>query len=179
MSSDLIVRSSRPLASLLPELRAALAELDSSLLVTEVRPIADLVDRAVSPRRFLLSLIAGFSAIGLLLASLGIYGVISYGVTQRAQEIGVRMALGATSRDVRRQVMGETLKLVAAGLGVGLIAALALARLIDALLFGTSPSDPTTFVTAALVLVTVAALAGYVPALRASRVDPMTALRAE
>jgi predicted permease len=179
VSSDLIVRSSRPVASLLPELRAALAELDSSLLVTEVRPIADLVDRAVSPRRFLLSLIGGFSAIGLLLASLGIYGVISYGVTQRAQEIGVRMALGATSRDVRRQVMGETLKLVAAGLGVGLIAALALARLIDALLFGTSPSDPTTFVAAALVLVTVAALAGYVPALRASRVDPMTALRAE
>ena len=179
VSSDLIVRSSRPLASLVPDLRGALKALDASLLVTEIRPLGDLVDRAVSPRRFLLSLIAGFSAIGLLLASLGIYGVISYGVTQRAQEIGVRMALGATARDVRRQVMGETLKLVVAGLGVGLVAALALARLIDALLFGTSPSDPTTFVAAALVLLTVAALAGYVPALRASRVDPMTALRAE
>ena len=147
---------------------------------TEVRPLTDLVDRAVSPRKFLLSLLAGFAGVGLLLASLGIYGVISYGVD--AARAGNRRAHGARrdGRRRQRQVLGETLRLAVAGIAVGLVASVALARLIDALLFDTSPADPMTLRRhRAALLVTVAALAGYVPALRASRVDPMTALRAE
>jgi putative ABC transport system permease protein len=179
ISSDVIVRSSRPLASLAPDIRRALGQLDSSLLLTEVRPITDLVDRAVSPRRFLLTLLSGFSALALLLASLGIYGVVSYTVNQRTQEIGVRMALGASAGAVRRQVLGETMKLAVAGIVVGLIGSLAVARLVASLLFETSPTDPAAFAASAAILAAVAALAGYVPAHRASRVDPMTALRAE
>ena len=177
--SELIVRSTLPPATLTGSLRAAITAADASVAITEVRELTDLVDRAVSPRRFLLTLLGGFSAIGLLLASLGIYGVISYSVAQRRQEIGVRMALGATSGRVQGQVMRETLRLVLGGLGAGLLAALGLSRLIAALLYDTSPVDPTAFGVTAILLVAVAALAGYLPALRASRVDPMTALRAD
>jgi ABC-type antimicrobial peptide transport system permease subunit len=156
-----------------------LTALDSSILVTDVRPLDDLVDRAVSPRRFLLSLLAGFSGLALLLASLGIYGVVSYTVNQRVQEIGVRMALGASARTVQWQVLGGTLRLAAMGILIGSLASLAAARLIAALLFETSTSDPAAFGVAALALIAVAAVAGYLPARRASLVDPMTALRAE
>jgi ABC-type antimicrobial peptide transport system permease subunit len=179
VSSDLIVRSTLPASSLVASVRAALAEVDPSMSIVEVRPLTQLVDRAVSPRKFLLSLLAGFAGVGLLLASLGIYGVISYGVAQRVQEIGVRMALGATGSSVRGLVLWETLRLALAGIAIGLLASFALARLIAALLYDTSPADPMTFVATGALLVTVAAVAGYVPALRASRVDPMTALRAE
>ena len=179
LSSDLIVRSTLPPASLVATARAALAEIDRSMSIVEVRPLTELVERAVSPRKFLLSLLAAFAGVGLLLASLGIYGVISYGVAQRVQEIGVRMALGATARSLRGLVLWETLRLAVAGIAIGLLASLALARLIAALLYETSPADPITFVATGALLVTVAAIAGYVPALRASRVDPITALRAE
>jgi predicted permease len=177
--SELIVRSTLPPSTLATSLRSVIHATDASVEVTEVRELTELVDRAVSPRRFLLTLLAGFSGIGLLLASLGIYGVISYGVAQRRQEIGVRMALGATAGRVQSQVMRETLRLVFGGLGAGLLAALALARLIATLLYDTSPVDPVAFGVTALLLVAVAALAGYLPALRASRVEPMAALRAE
>jgi ABC-type antimicrobial peptide transport system permease subunit len=156
-----------------------MAEVDPTMSALEVRPLTDLVDRAVSPRKFLLSLLTGFAGVGLLLASLGIYGVISYGVTQRVQEIGVRMALGATAGHVQRQVLGETMRLAVVGIVVGLAASVALARLIATLLYDTSPGDPMTFAGTTALLVTVAAIAGYLPALRASRVDPMTALRAD
>lgn len=179
VSSEIVVRSTLPASTLVPSLRAAMRELDPTLAVSEVRPLTDLVDRAVSPRRFLLSLLGGFAGVGLLLASLGIYGVISYGVAQRVQEIGVRMALGATGGVVRRQVLRETLQLAVAGLGAGLLAALALSRVMAALLYDTSPADPATLAATAVLLLAVAAIAGYIPALRASRVDPMTALRAE
>ncbi len=179
VSSDLIVRSTLPPSSLVGPLRAAIKDVDPTMAVVEVKPLADLVDRAVSPRKFLLSLLAGFAGVGLLLASLGIYGVISYGVAQRVQEIGVRMALGATGSDVRGQVLRETLRLALAGIAIGLLASFALARLIATLLYDTSPADPVTFVATGALLVAVAAVAGYVPALRASRVDPMTALRAD
>jgi predicted permease len=179
VSSEVVLRSALPPTALAASVRSALRELDPSLTALDARPLTDLVDRAVSPRRFLLSLLGAFAAVGLLLASLGIYGVISYGVAQRVQEIGVRMALGATGGVVRRQVLRETLQLAVAGLGIGLLAALALSRLIAALLFDTSPADPATFGATAVLLLAVAAIAGYLPALRASRVDPMTALRAE
>jgi ABC-type antimicrobial peptide transport system permease subunit len=142
-----------------------------------VRVLDSLVDRSLSPRRFLVSLLSGFSLLALLLASLGIYGVVSYGVSQRTAEIGVRMALGATGRDVRRQVIGDTMRLTAAGVAIGTIASLALARLIASLLYATSPFDAMTFVMAVVVLTAVALLAGYLPALRASRIEPMRALR--
>jgi ABC-type antimicrobial peptide transport system permease subunit len=175
----LIVRSTLPPSSLIASLRFALKEVDPTMSAPEVRPLKDLVDRAVSPRKFLLSLLAGFAGVGLLLASLGIYGVISYGVSQRVQEIGVRMALGATAGHVQGQVLRETLRLALSGVAVGLVASVALARLISTLLYETSPVDPMTFAATGALLVTVAALAGYLPALRASRVDPMTALRAD
>ena len=177
VSSDLIVRSTLPASSLVASLRSALKEVDPTMSALEVRPLTDLVDRAVSPRKFLLSLLAGFAGVGLLLASLGIYGVISYGVAQRIPEIGVRMALGATAGNVQGQVLRETMGLAVAGIAVGLVASVALARLIATLLYETSPADPITFVATGALLLTVAALAGYLPALRASRVDPMTALR--
>ena len=171
------MRSTLPASSLVASLRSALKEVDPTMSASEVRPLTDLVDRAVSPRKFLLSLLAGFAGVGLLLASLGIYGVISYGVAQRIPEIGVRMALGATAGNVQGQVLRETMGLAVAGIAVGLVASVALARLIATLLYQTSPADPITFVATGALLLTVAALAGYLPALRASRVDPMTALR--
>ena len=137
----------------------------------------DLVDHAVSPRRFFVYLVDIFAGLGLLLASLGIYGVISYSVTQRTQEIGLRMALGASRWNVQSSVIWRTLRLVLLGMVVGLGVSLAASRLIAALLFGTAPSDPKTFGAVALVLLAVALLAGYLPAWRASRINPMIALR--
>ena len=175
--SDLIVRTSMPASSLVPMLRKTLADVDSRLMATDVRLIGDLVDRSVSPRRFMVSLLGGFSLLAVILASLGIYGVISYGVNQRLPEIGVRMALGATAGHVRRQVLGETVRLALAGILLGTAASFVMARVIDSLLFATSSTDPLTFGLMVLVLGTVAAVAGYLPARRASRIDPMQALR--
>jgi len=177
--AELIVRSGVDASSMVASARTALAALDPMLAVTGVRPITDLVERAVSPRRFLVSLLGAFSGMGLLLASLGIYGVVSYGVTQRTREIGVRMALGATAAIVRREVLTDTLRLALAGVALGMTASALLARVLTTLLYGTSPGDPLTFAGTAALLVTVAAIAGFIPALRASRVDPMTALRME
>jgi ABC-type antimicrobial peptide transport system permease subunit len=144
-----------------------------------VRPLEQLVDRAVSPRRFLLTLLGGFSLLALALACLGIYGVVSYTVSRRVQEMGVRMALGATAGDVRRLVLSGTLKVALAGVALGSIASLGVARLMATFLFGTSPTDPVTFAGTAVVLTIVAMIAGYIPARRASRVEPMAALRAD
>ena len=177
--SDLIVRTALAPSALVPLLRRTLTEMDSRLMATDIRLIGDLVDRAVSPRRFLVSLLAGFSLLALILASLGIYGVISYGVTHRIPEFGVRMALGATARDVRRQVLGDTLRMALVGIAIGTAASFAIGRVIGSLLFATSSRDPLTFGTMVVVLGLVAAAAGYIPAVRASRVDPMRALRAE
>jgi ABC-type antimicrobial peptide transport system permease subunit len=144
-----------------------------------VRVLDSLVDRATSPRRFLVSLLGGFSALALILASLGIYGVVSYGVSRRTPEFGVRMALGATAGEVQRQVIGDTLKLTLAGVAIGVGASLLLARVLGSLLYATSTTDPVTFGGAAVVLTIVAMAAGYVPALRASRIEPLRALRDE
>jgi putative ABC transport system permease protein len=124
-------------------------------------------------------LLGGFAVFALVLASLGIYGVISYSVNRRTQEIGIRMALGATTRDVQGGIVLQTVSLAAIGLSLGTIASIALARSLAALLFGVSYGDPITFLGAATVLVIVAVLAGYLPARRASRIDPMIALRVE
>ena len=177
LNPDLIVRTPLEPASLVPTLRNTLSDIDPRLVATDVRVLDTLVDRATSPRRFLVSLLGGFSALALLLASLGIYGVVSYGVSRRTAEFGVRMALGATGREVRRQVIGDTLQLTLAGVAIGVLASLLLARVLGSLLYATSTTDPVTFVGAAVVLTIVAMAAGYVPALRASRIEPLRALR--
>jgi ABC-type antimicrobial peptide transport system permease subunit len=122
-------------------------------------------------------LVGLFAGLGLLLASLGIYGVISYSVTQQTQEIGIRMALGATRERVQMSVITKTLRMALIGVAVGTVASFAVARAISSILFGTQPTDPATFVGMVVLLTVVAFVAGYLPARRASRIDPMVALR--
>jgi ABC-type antimicrobial peptide transport system permease subunit len=126
-----------------------------------------------------LALLALFGTLSLALASVGIYGVVSYAVAQRTREVGIRMALGAGRGEVLRRLVSEGLLLTLAGLGVGLVAALALARLMTSMLYGVTPSDPATFLTVSVLLAGVAFLASYIPARRATKVDPMVALRCE
>ncbi len=178
-SFTLVVRGSHSLAGLASGVREALRPVDPNLPANEFRPIQDLVDRAVSPRRLVVLLLAGFASFALILASLGIYGVISYSVSQRKQEIGIRMALGASAGNLRTLILTQTLKLAAAGMALGLVASWLLGRTLQGLLFGVAPSDPMTFAAALVILMAVAALAGYLPAMRASRLDPVESLRAE
>jgi predicted permease len=178
-SAQLVVRSQLPPAALAPSVLRTLRELNPKQPAAEFRAIRMLVDRASSPRRFFMLLVAAFAGLGLLLAALGIYGVISYSVTRQRQEIGVRMALGASASRVRRGVLFGTLRLAVAGIVVGSIASIVSARLIASLLFGTSPWDAATYFGVIIGLAGVALLSGYLPARRASRVDPMTALRSD
>jgi predicted permease len=174
---QLVVRTSMQPASLAGSVLRALRELNPKQSAAEFRPIQTIVDRAASPRRFFMLLVAAFAGLGLLLAALGIYGVISYSVTRQAQAIGIRMALGASAGRVQRQVLGGTLRLAGAGLAVGIFAALAASRLLSSLLFDTSSWDVPTYLGMAMALLLVAAASGYIPARRASSVNPMTALR--
>jgi predicted permease len=176
-SAKLVVRTSLPPATLASGVLGALREINPNQPAAEFRPLQTLVDHAVSPRRFFMLLVTSFAALGLFLAALGIYGVIAYSVTQRTQEIGIRMALGASRAHVQLRVLANTLKLVLTGIGAGIVASLAVARGIAALLFGTATYDPLTFGAMVLTLGIVALLAGYLPARRASRIDPMVALR--
>jgi len=175
--AELVVRSKLPSETLAPEVMSTLRSINPGQPATEFKPVQGLVDHAVSPRRFFVLLVGIFAGLGLLLASLGIYGVISYSVTQRTQEIGIRMALGATQTRVQLGVIAKTLALTLSGIAVGTIASFAISGLIASLLFGTAPTDPATFVAIVLLLMAVALLAGYIPARRASRIDPMVALR--
>jgi predicted permease len=175
--AQLVIRTSLPPATLAASVLRALRELNPKQPAAEFRPIQAVVDRAVSPRRFFILLVAAFAGLGLLLAALGIYGVISYSVTQRTQEIGIRMALGATTGQVQLGVIGRTLRLTLIGIATGSIASLVVARAIAALLFGTTPTDPVTFAAVILTLALVALFAGYLPARKASHIDPMVALR--
>jgi len=156
-----------------------LREINPGQPATEFRPVQGLVDHATSPRRFFVLLVGVFAGLGLLLASLGIYGVVTYSVTRQTQEIGIRMALGATQTRVLLEVMGKALRLALLGIALGAIAAFAVARLIASLLFRTAPTDPLTFVGMMVLLGAVALLAGYLPAQRASKIDPMVALRTD
>ena len=173
----LVVRSKLPPATLAASVMRTLRDMNRGQPATEFKPIQTLVDHATSPRRFFVILVGTFACLGLLLASLGIYGVISYSVTKQTQEIGIRMALGASQSLVQLDVIWKTLRLALIGVAVGMIASLALSRLIASLLFETAPSDPLTFVGMVTLLGAVALLAGYLPARRASKIDPMVALR--
>ena len=176
---EMVVRSQRPAGSLVPEVRAALREHDPGLPSGDFYALERLVDDAVAPRRLVTRLLGLFSGLALALAALGIYGVIAYSVVQRRQEIGIRMAIGAQRSQVLRLVMAGGLKLVALGIALGLAGALALARLLQTLLFGVTAHDPVAFVANAALLLAVAAVACALPALRAARVDPMRALRTD
>ena len=174
---DLVVRTSLPTSELASRLREALRPIEPDLPTANMRTLQTMVDRAVSPRRFVVWLLGGFAAFALVLASLGIYAVISYSVSQRTPEIGIRMALGASAEMLERSILLQTLGLAGMGMVVGTVASWALARTLSGLLFGVTSSDPVTFAGMLVILTGVAALAGYLPARRASRIDPMSALR--
>jgi predicted permease len=178
-TADLVVRASLPPAAVAAALRSALRPIAPNLAGNDLRTLQGLVDKSVSPRRFVVLLLGGFALFALVLASLGIYGLISYSVGQRTQEIGIRMALGASARAVQGMVITQTLWLAAIGMALGTAASWALAGVASGLLFDVTATDPATFAGMLVVLTFVAAVAGYVPARRASRIDPMIALRAE
>jgi putative ABC transport system permease protein len=160
-------------------LKKALALIEPGRPVTGMRTMEAVIGGSVSGRRFPMLLLSAFAVVALLLAAVGIAGVVGYSVVQRTQEIGVRIALGAQTRDVLRMVLGSSLSWTVAGLAVGLVAAFALLRFLRTLLFGVAPTDPVVLGAVSLLLVGVAALASYVPARRAARVDPVVALRSE
>jgi len=176
-SVDLVVRSSMATAELSGRLREAMKPIAPDLPATQIRTIQSLVDKSVSPRRFVVILLGGFAVFALNLASLGIYAVISYNVSQRTQEIGIRMALGASREVVRKSILMHTLRLAALGILIGVTASAVLVQTLSSLLFGVTSTDPYTFAGMLIVLTAVAALAGYLPARRASEIDPMEALR--
>jgi predicted permease len=175
--ATLVIRARLAPESLATGVLTTLRSLNPSQPAGEFRPLQMLVDHALSPRRFFVLLVTIFAGLGVLLAALGIYGVISYSVTQKTQEIGVRMALGASAARVQRDVLADTVRMTLAGIALGTVASLVMARLIASLLFSTSPWDVKTFLAMVAGLLTVALISGYLPARRASRVSPMCALR--
>jgi putative ABC transport system permease protein len=173
------VRASGDLTSVAGDVRAQIAGIDKDLGVSNIRTIEELRETSVAPQRFTLLLLLIFAGAAVLLAAVGIYGVISYSVAQRTHEIGIRMALGASRQDVVGLVAKQGLMLAGIGVAAGLLAAFALTRLIQTLLFGVTSTDPLTFAVIPLVLALVALAACVVPARRAAKVDPMVALRYE
>jgi predicted permease len=178
-SVDLVVRSSLSNAEIDARLRETLRPIAPDLSMSSLRTLQSLVDKSVSPRRFVVMLLGGFAAFALILASLGIYAVISYSVSQRTQEIGIRMALGASVNKVQASILAHTLRLAAIGMAIGIAASWMLAGAVRSLLFGVNSADPATFAAMLVILTLVAAIAGYLPARRASRIDPIVALRAQ
>jgi putative ABC transport system permease protein len=175
----LIARGKRGRPPSADDLRAAVASVDPELPLTSVQEMEDVVARALGRPRLTLSLMSLFGGVALLLAAIGLYGVVAFGVNQRVREIGLRMALGASSSDVSRLVLREGLKLALTGVAVGVAGALLAARFLESLLYETEPRDPMTLAAIAALLVAVALVASYLPARRASRIDPFAALRTE
>ena len=176
--AELVIRTKLPPASLASSVLATLRDMNPKQPAAEFKPIRLLVSHAVSGRQFFMLLVVSFATLGLLLAALGIYGVISYSVTRQTQEIGIRMALGASAGTVQRHVLAGTLRLAIIGVVLGAAASIAGARLIASLLFETSPWDALTYISMAIALLAVAGVSGFIPAFRASRINPTVALRA-
>jgi predicted permease len=179
MGAYLVVRTRQSSSSLLASLQAELRAVDPNLPLYDVAPMEVVVDSSVSQRRFSMLLLALFAGVAVVLASLGIYGVIAYTVTQRTRELGIRMALGARQADVLGLMVRQGLRLTLVGVGLGLTLALGLGRLLSALLYGVQAHDPATFAGVAVQLVSVALVATWLPARRATQVDPALTLRAE
>jgi predicted permease len=180
--ASIVLRTPLAAATLLPAIKAAVYQASSDQPIYNVQTMREIISESMSEQRFPMILLGGFAGLALLLASVGIYGMISYSVTQRVQEIGIRMALGADKGKVLRLFIGQELKLVFSGIAVGAVGALAVTRTLSSLshlLYGVGSGDPVTFATSSIVLIAVAALAGYIPARRATKVDPMVALRYE
>jgi putative ABC transport system permease protein len=175
----LIVRSTTDPASLVPAIRSKVLALDSELPLQRVTPLDRMLANSIRQQRFTSIVLSVFAGVALLLAAAGLYGVISYSVAQRTQELGIRVALGAQVKDVMRLVLRQGMTYVVAGEVIGIIGAFALTRLLSGLLFGVTPTDAVTFVAVTVVLTVVALLACYIPARRATKVDPLVALRYE
>jgi putative ABC transport system permease protein len=173
------VRTASDPLKLLPSVKAKIHEVNSQGALYAVATIDQLVAKSLNQRRFNLLLLASFGVMALVLAGVGLYGLISFMTAQRTYEIGIRMAFGADRSDVLKLIIGQGMALTLAGVAIGFVASLALTRLLQKLLFGISPTDPITFVVIALVLCAVPFLACYIPAHRATKVDPMAALHYE
>jgi putative ABC transport system permease protein len=166
-------------AAFVPSVRHAIAAIDPDLPISDLRSMEQRVSESLGPRRFNMVLLGVFAAVALVLCAIGIYGVVAYAVTERTHEIGVRLALGASPRDVVAMVVGQGLALASAGAVIGVVAAVAFTRLMSTLLYDVTPTDPLTFGAVSLMILIVAAAAAWLPARRATHVDPLTALRAE
>jgi len=174
-----VIRTNDDPQSFAGAVRREMLSLDSQQPIRNIRTMDEVVTTSISAQRFQMSLLALFGAIGLALSAVGIYGVMAYSVSQRTREIGIRMALGAQMKDVLRMVIGQGMKLTLLGVAIGLVGSFAVTRLLKTLLFGVQPNDLTTFAIVSVVLVVVALLASYIPARRATKVDPLVALRYE
>ncbi|MGH7655374.1 MAG: ABC transporter permease [Gemmatimonadaceae bacterium] len=177
--STWLLRTKGDPASLAPAARTAIVSIDPLAPIADMRPMSEYVDKARAPTRFALTLIGVFAGIAVLLSGIGLYGVLSTVVRQRTAEIGVRMALGSSKQDIFRLVIGQGMRLSGAGIGLGLVAAFALTRVMRSMLVGVAPDDPLTFGAVALLFGVIAALACWLPARRAAALDPITALRDE
>jgi predicted permease len=176
---NFVVRFSGPASAVVPQVRQTIRQVNNNLPIDEVVSLADHIDRSLVQQKLVARLASFFGLLALLLACVGLYGVMSYGVARRTNEIGIRMALGAQGRSVLWLVLREALLLVVIGLVVGVLASLAVTKTAASLLYELKPNDPLTIVLATLILSAVALIAGYLPARRAARVDPMIALRDE
>jgi ABC-type antimicrobial peptide transport system permease subunit len=177
LASDMFIRLHSAGASNVAALRSRILEYNAGMVVHNPEDMEKTVADSISNKRFTMTLLGVFALLALLLASIGIYGVLSYMVGQRSKEIGVRMALGAQKFDVLRMVLKDGARMTLAGIVLGLVGALGLTRLMGSMLYGIKPTDPLTFISVAAVLAAIAMLACYVPARRAMKVDPMEALR--
>jgi ABC-type antimicrobial peptide transport system permease subunit len=173
------VRTAGDAAAMAASIRDAVREVDSNLPLFDVKTQSQQAAESLMQERLFATLSSFFGVLAMLLACVGLYGVMSYGVTRRTNEIGIRMALGATSPRVMSMVMRETMLIVGFGVAIGVGAAAAVTRLIATMLYGLAPNDPVTISIAVVLMIAVAAVAGYIPARRASRVDPIIALRYE
>ena len=174
---SVVLRTSLPVAVLEPEIRHEIQSIDPGLPVFHVSSMKDVIDASLASRRFSANLVGGFAGVALLLASIGIYGLLAYLTGQRFREIGLRMALGASRADILKPILGKGIVLASIGIMVGVILSAATASMMASLLYGVRPHDPAVFLVVPVLLFAVAVLASYFPARRATNVDPLLALR--
>jgi len=174
-----VVRATQDPTGLVADIRQIVHSIDPNQPIGDVRTMESAAAESVAPQRLTMTVSMLFAALALVLAMVGLYGVISYSVAQRTHEFGVRVALGAARRDILKLVLGQGSRVILVGVGMGILGALALTRFVSSLLFGVKPTDPLTFLGVTLLLIAVALLASYIPARRATKVDPLVALRYE